>query len=231
MSRRKTLLSPLLAVLIAQSVASAQGTSDAYVAKIPSANIPSSVVVSTTGGSGIPGKTIEIPFSLSSTGASAASFQIDLSFDPAILTFASARVGTQLTAAGKGLSSSVISSGDVRLATTGTNQNTISNGVVAYASFTVAPQFSGSTPVTLVNCMSAGALGSALSTGCTLGNINALSCDVNGDGSVNVADVQAIINQSLGAIPAVDDLNQDGVVNVVDVQTVINALLGRGCQY
>ena len=54
-------------------------------------------------------------------------------------------------------------------------------------------------------------------------------CDVNQDGTTNVADVQLIINQALGVIPAVNDLNGDGVVNVADVQIVINAALGLGC--
>jgi hypothetical protein len=44
-----------------------------------------------------------------------------------------------------------------------------------------------------------------------------------------VADVQTIIDEALGLIPAVHDLNQDGVVNLLDVQVVINAALGLGC--
>jgi hypothetical protein len=31
--------------------------------------------------------------------------------------------------------------------------------------------------------------------------------------------------------PALNDMNGDGVVNVVDVQIVINAALGLGCTY
>jgi uncharacterized repeat protein (TIGR01451 family) len=55
------------------------------------------------------------------------------------------------------------------------------------------------------------------------------ACDFNHDGSTNQADVQHIISEALGVIPAVDDLNGDGVVNVVDVQIVINAASGLGC--
>ena len=54
-------------------------------------------------------------------------------------------------------------------------------------------------------------------------------CDVNGDQAVNVVDVQLIINEALGIVPAVHDLSGDGLVNVVDVQIVINAALGLGC--
>ena len=55
-------------------------------------------------------------------------------------------------------------------------------------------------------------------------------CDLNQDGTTNVVDVQAIINEALGAISATDDLNQDGVVNVVDIQIIINAALALGCE-
>jgi probable HAF family extracellular repeat protein len=55
------------------------------------------------------------------------------------------------------------------------------------------------------------------------------ACDVNNNGVTNVADVQRIIDEALGAAQAVNDLNDDGVVNVVDIQVVINAALGLGC--
>ena len=57
------------------------------------------------------------------------------------------------------------------------------------------------------------------------------SCDVNNDASVNVSDVQIMINEALGIKNPVNDLNRDGVVNVADVQKVINAALGLGCVY
>jgi len=55
------------------------------------------------------------------------------------------------------------------------------------------------------------------------------SCDVNKDGSTNVADVQGEVNQALGASACANDINQDGVCNVVDVQRVVNAALGGQC--
>jgi hypothetical protein len=54
-------------------------------------------------------------------------------------------------------------------------------------------------------------------------------CDLNKDGSTNVADVQKIINEALGSATAADDLNHDGTVNIADVQIVINASLGQVC--
>ena len=54
-------------------------------------------------------------------------------------------------------------------------------------------------------------------------------CDVNQDGKTDVADVQAVIDEALGVVPAVHDLNKDGSVNVLDIQIAINAALGLGC--
>ncbi len=45
----------------------------------------------------------------------------------------------------------------------------------------------------------------------------------------NVLDVQLETNEAVGAAPAVNYLDGDGAVNVVDIQIVINAVLGRGC--
>ena len=41
--------------------------------------------------------------------------------------------------------------------------------------------------------------------------------------------MQREINEALGVTLAANDLNGDGQVNVVDVQIVINAALGLGC--
>jgi uncharacterized repeat protein (TIGR01451 family) len=55
------------------------------------------------------------------------------------------------------------------------------------------------------------------------------SCDINGDGTANVSDIQKVINEALGVALAVHDLNGDGVINVVDVQKVITAALTLSC--
>ncbi|HEX3747404.1 MAG TPA: dockerin type I domain-containing protein [Bryobacteraceae bacterium] len=55
------------------------------------------------------------------------------------------------------------------------------------------------------------------------------SCDVNGNATASAADVQALINQSLGVSAAANDLNGDGAIDVTDIQLVINAVLGQGC--
>ena len=55
--------------------------------------------------------------------------------------------------------------------------------------------------------------------------------DLNGDGGVNVLDVQLCVNVFLGAEtdPAIvsrSDVNGDGKVDVLDVQAVVNMVLG-----
>jgi sugar lactone lactonase YvrE len=184
-------------------------------------------------GNGPPGQTAQAPILLASAGTDApTAFQVDLSFDPTKLAFTSASAGAQLTSAGKSLSANTLANGDVRLLAAGLNQTPIPNGLVSDVTFALNPAFStGSTTVTLKNCAASDSLGNILSTVCAAGTIVAFTCDLNGDGSVNVADVQLIINEALGAIPPIHDLNHDGVVNVADVQIVINAALGMGCPY
>lgn len=54
-----------------------------------------------------------------------------------------------------------------------------------------------------------------------------LTGDVNADGAVNVSDVQAAVNQALGAAAcARGDLNGDGTCTVSDVQLVVNKAIG-----
>ena len=56
----------------------------------------------------------------------------------------------------------------------------------------------------------------------------AITGDVNGDGRVDIADVNAVINAMLGkgSIEGCD-LTGDGKVDIADVNTVINLMLGK----
>jgi len=57
---------------------------------------------------------------------------------------------------------------------------------------------------------------------------NSLVGDVNGDGEVTVADVNAIIDMILtGNTTAAGDVNGDGEVTVADVNEVIDIILGQ----
>ena len=54
------------------------------------------------------------------------------------------------------------------------------------------------------------------------------SGDVNGDGEINIADVNAVINMILGGNPLpAGDVNGDSEVNIADVNAVINIILGH----
>jgi hypothetical protein len=56
------------------------------------------------------------------------------------------------------------------------------------------------------------------------------ACDINGDTTTNVSDVQLCANQAIGAIPcSAGDINHDSACNVIDVQRVVNAALGGAC--
>jgi hypothetical protein len=55
------------------------------------------------------------------------------------------------------------------------------------------------------------------------------ACNVTLGGSATVADVQREINEALGLMAPLNDLNGDGKVNVLDVQIVLNAAMGMGC--
>jgi len=54
-------------------------------------------------------------------------------------------------------------------------------------------------------------------------------CEFQQIGSVSVIDVQSAVNQALGKIRLPMNLNGDGVVNLVDVQIEINAVVTLSC--
>ncbi len=55
------------------------------------------------------------------------------------------------------------------------------------------------------------------------------ACDVRGNPSASIADVQRIVDEALGTASPVNDVNSDGLVNTVDIQLVIDAVMGQGC--
>ena len=58
---------------------------------------------------------------------------------------------------------------------------------------------------------------------------SSLPGDVNGDGQVDISDVNAVINMMLGKVEMVPaaDINGDGQVDISDVNAVINLMLGK----
>jgi hypothetical protein len=100
----------------------------------------------------------------------------------------------------------------------------------SYPAITVTVSVSANAPATLTNQVSVSGGGSATASAGDPTTIASQSaCAVKQNGSTSVPDVQLMINQALGEVPAANDLNQDGVVNVIDIQIVINAALGLGC--
>ena len=58
-------------------------------------------------------------------------------------------------------------------------------------------------------------------------NANAIKGDVNGDGTVDVADISAILNHMAGTtLSDAADVNGDGTVDVADISSVLNIMAG-----
>ena len=55
------------------------------------------------------------------------------------------------------------------------------------------------------------------------------ACDLNGDGVVNAADVQAAINMTIGISPCTANVAGPNACNAIVVQRVVNATLGQTC--
>jgi hypothetical protein len=56
-----------------------------------------------------------------------------------------------------------------------------------------------------------------------------MACNITGDTMTSAADVQTMVNEALGILYPHNDLNGDGIVNVADMQIVIESVLGKGC--
>jgi hypothetical protein len=91
--------------------------------------------------------------------------------------------------------------------------------------------FSVNGTYTLRLTASDGALTSTSDAQITVGSVTP-SCDLNGDGVVNIQDVTISINMALGVTPfsPAADLNGDGKIDIIDTQRVINASLGSPCK-
>lgn len=63
---------------------------------------------------------------------------------------------------------------------------------------------------------------------CTVTSSNPLlSGDVNGDGEVNIADINAVIDMIMsGRYDVKGDVNRDGEVNIADINVIIDIILG-----
>ena len=58
-------------------------------------------------------------------------------------------------------------------------------------------------------------------------DVNTDNGDVNGDGEVNIADINVLCNEILsGSYNEKHDVNGDGEVNIADINAIVNIILG-----
>jgi len=143
-----------------------------------------------------------------------------LSSLPAITTFnpSSGRVGTVVTISGANLNGATT----VRFNVTNSTSFTVLSPTQISATVPAGATTGAITVIT--------PLGSGVSSSAFI--VTSSRCDINGDGSVNVLDIQLLINTILGVpgSPASCDINSDGITNVLDLQVLINVILGlAGC--
>jgi uncharacterized repeat protein (TIGR01451 family) len=100
----------------------------------------------------------------------------------------------------------------------------------SYQPITVTVNVVTTTQTSLTNQVSVSGGGAA--AGANASDVTSIitKCDINQAGTIGVAEIQEMINQLLGLVQAANDLNGDGVVNVVDVQIIIEAALTQSCQ-
>jgi hypothetical protein len=182
---------------------------------------------------GTPNSVVEVPILLSAGQSQVAGLQWKVGFDATALTYNSVRSGSTADNSGKSVTANM-SGGQISVLVAGLNQNLMSDGIVAYLMFVPTSNLQTGTSTSL-SCNAAQGTnpsGGAVPVSCSSGRItggSACSCDVNRDGTVNVADVQLVINHALGVSAFACDINGDNTINIGDVQIVINSALGLGC--
>lgn len=121
--------------------------------------------------------------------------------------------------------------GAIRIFVTSQNLATFkgNSGDIAYILIKATNFFPGSGTISLKNSIAAESDATrhilADSTA-KAGELFTLKGDVNGDGEVNIADINAIIDMILsGRSDATGDVNSDGEVNIADINAVIDLIL------
>ncbi|MBI5483335.1 MAG: hypothetical protein HY888_02600, partial [Deltaproteobacteria bacterium] len=164
-------------------------------------------------------------------GVGVSSLSTDIAYDAALLDVSSVTAGEAATAAGKDVSFSTPSAGVLRIGILSFgNSNLIGNGVVARINLGVrltAPD--GNVLLTASPVMSdaSGNLVFASSTGGVI-QVFTKPGDCDGNGSVNIAEVQSAISMFLGLKPSERcvDIDRNGLVSIAEVQKAINSFLG-----
>ena len=121
--------------------------------------------------------------------------------------------------------------GAIRVFVTSQNLATFkgNRGDIAYIQIKATSDFPGTGTISLKNSIAAEANATRhllADSMAKAGEMSPLPGDVNGDGEVNVADVNAVINQVLsGQLSEAGDVNGDGEVNIADINAVIDLIL------
>lgn len=187
------------------------------------------------------GSALDLEFTANGAQVTAAAF--DLVFDPSLVSFVSATAGA--LPAGVSVQAREQAAGRVRVVLFGTGTTAWSNGKVATVTFRpaagapaqvstpVAVQLpdSGTTGVQVSDAEGLSAEASA--TGVTVTFTAGARGDLNRNGTIDVGDIQLLLNVLLGAarFDAVQhDLNDNGGMDVGDVQSLVNQFLGGGSQ-
>lgn len=172
-----------------------------------------------------------------SAGANVAAIQATIGL-PAGFTVTSSSIGAAGTAATKTLYCAttaelcVLAAGVSGTALTGA-QTTFSDGVLWTITGNVASTASGSLAFTISNQVAASSAAKAVGVTVTAGAALTLPvqspCDINGDGKVDISDIQAYLNAQVFTVPStLIDLNGDGVANIIDVQRIATAATPGG---
>lgn len=185
-----------------------------------------------------PGQTVTVvvSFAPGSTGVAAMGWQLAMS-DPSLQVGPTSASGAA-TVAGKVVSCNPNTSSPPCVAW-GMNQNNIGAGPVATTSY-VIPSNATPGPVTFSILSPSGSTGSlsptALMAVPILVGPNATLTiqsgpspyDLNGDGKVDILDVQIVVSQVIGtAVCSTGDVDKSGKCDLIDVQTVVRAALGQ----
>lgn len=121
--------------------------------------------------------------------------------------------------------------GAIRVFVTSQNLATFkgNNGDIAYIQIKATNAFPGSGTISLKNSIAAESDATKhilRDSTAKAGEMSTLKGDVNGDGEVNIADINAIIDMILaGESNDKGDVNDDGEVNIADINKIIDLIL------
>ena len=179
---------------------------------------------------------IAVPVHLSE-GRGIAALQLDLNYDPVLLSVAGVDKGSLLT--DHALTASTATSGRVRIAIASLTLSSMDSGggTVAVVTFRVNATAPTSTAqLALSNATASGPSGTNVSVDTRNGilRIARSICvgDLNSDGKRDVLDVVQIIGQIVGTqsltcdVLAAADVNNDGQINVLDVVRLLGDIVG-----